>query len=155
MVLSNFVIIVVLAAITYLVLFRRHNRLRATGRTAGSGSVARNTTAPGPTAATRMTSQAEPAAAPPGRQMCTHAVSIERDLLPCNAVTALGDKRFLSHEAPDLPLADCDRDKCTCRYLHHRDRRSQEERRLPFVTHKGFGFEVDGERRKSKDRRSS
>lgn len=151
MVLSNLVIVVVLAAITYLVLFRRHNRLRTAERPAGRGTVS----AMAADESSVATSPSEGAAASPmpARRMCTHAVSIERDLLPCKAVQDLGDQRFLSHEAPDLPLAGCDRDKCTCRYLHHSDRRSNEERRLPFVTHKGFGFEVDGERRKKNDRR--
>ena len=155
MVLSNLAIVAVLAAITYLVLFRRHSRFRATGRASARAGMGNGSTARGPVSGTRMKSQAQPAARAPAGRMCTHAVSIERDLLPCDAAKELGDKRFLSHEAPDLPLAGCDRDKCGCRYIHHADRRSNEERRLPFVTHKGFGFEVDSERRESADRRRS
>ena len=156
MVLSNLAIVAVLAAVTYLVLFRRHNRFRATGRASARAGMGNGATVAGPASGTRMKSQAQPAASAPAGRMCTHAVSIERDLLPCDAAKALGEKRFLSHEAPDLPLVDCDRDKCTCRYIHHSDRRSNEERRLPFMTHKGFGFEVDDERRKSRtDRRRS
>jgi hypothetical protein len=154
MLLSNLAIVAVLAAITYLVLFRRHSRLRAAGRASDHGGVGDGGTAAARATGTKMQSQAQPAAAP-ARRMCTHAVSIERDLLPCDAAKALEDKRFLSHEAPELPLAGCDRDKCGCRYIHHSDRRSNEERRLPFVTHKGFGFEVDSERRESADRRRS
>jgi hypothetical protein len=155
MVLSNLAIVAVLAAVTYLVLFRRHNRFRATGRASARAGTGHGTPVAGPASGTSMKSQAQPAASAPAGRMCTHAVSIERDLLPCDAAKALADKRFLSHEAPDLPLAGCDRDKCTCRYIHHSDRRSNEERRLPFVTHKGFGFEIDEERRQSNDRRRS
>lgn len=155
MVLSNLAIVAVLAAVTYLVLFRRHNRFRATGRASARAGTGNGTPVAGPASRTSMKSQAQPAASAPAGRMCTHAVSIERDLLPCDAATALADKRFLSHEAPDLPLAGCDRDKCSCRYMHHSDRRSNEERRLPFVTHMGFGFEVDDERRQSNDRRRS
>ena len=155
MVLSNLAIVAVLAAVTYLVLFRRHNRFRATDRASARAGTGNGTPVSEPASGTSMKSQAQPAARVPAGRMCTHAVSIERDLLPCDAAKALADKRFLSHEAPELPLAGCDRDKCTCRYLHHSDRRSNEERRLPFVTHKGFGFEVDDERRKSNERRRS
>ncbi len=154
MLLSNLAIVAALAAITYLVLFRRHSRLRAAGRGSARAGVRSGNAGSGPAAGTRMNSQAASAAVPAKPRMCTHAVSIERDLLPCKAAQDIGDKRFLSHEAPDLPLEGCDRDKCACRYVHHSDRRTHEERRLPFVTHKGFGLEVDNDRRKtSADRR--
>jgi hypothetical protein len=32
-------------------------------------------------------------------------------------------QRFLSREAPQLPLKDCASASCTCRYQHHEDRR--------------------------------
>lgn len=42
----------------------------------------------------------------------------------CEAVAALGTKRFLSEEAPLLPLADCsDPQRCRCVYEHFDERR--------------------------------
>jgi hypothetical protein len=38
-------------------------------------------------------------------------------------VRKLVGQRFLSREAPRLPLRDCDRPDCSCRYEHHEDRR--------------------------------
>jgi hypothetical protein len=58
-----------------------------------------------------------------------HAVSIKAG--PNCAKTALqyGQQRFLSREAPVLPLPTCNSTGCTCRYLHHDDRRSGDDRR--------------------------
>jgi hypothetical protein len=71
----------------------------------------------------------------------------------CKAAKALAGKQFPFHEAPTLPLDDCEADTCTCTYLglwerrkwhrraqpdrrkmirylqHHPDRRSHKERR--------------------------
>jgi hypothetical protein len=52
-----------------------------------------------------------------------HAVEIQPGRNACAAALALGSRRFLSREAPPLPLAACDRSKCDCRYEHHDDRR--------------------------------
>jgi hypothetical protein len=41
----------------------------------------------------------------------------------CPACDALGSRRFLLHEAPKLPIAECLALACTCRYRHHPDRR--------------------------------
>jgi hypothetical protein len=57
------------------------------------------------------------------------AVSIRHSSRCCRAVTALEDKRFLSIEAPNLPLADCSNpEQCSCRYQHHTDRREDARR---------------------------
>ena len=155
MALSNFGIVAVLALITYLVLFRRHTRLRAAGR---SGARMRSASRPdeSPTAPVGAPGSAAAAASGPSEpKMCTHSVSIEADLLPCEAAKRLADQRFLSSEAPPLPLPDCDRDQCDCRYEHHADRRTHEERRTPFPTRGGFGLTIGDERRESADRRRS
>ena len=52
-----------------------------------------------------------------------HAVSIVPGSRCCAAVQALEGRRFLSRDAPVLPLRQCDRPECTCRYQHHEDRR--------------------------------
>jgi hypothetical protein len=54
-----------------------------------------------------------------------HAVHIVVGPNACAAAVALGKRRFLSSEAPRLPLAECTAAMtCTCVYRHHKDRRS-------------------------------
>lgn len=53
-----------------------------------------------------------------------HAVSIHADPLCCAAVNAVEAQRFLSEDAPGLPLPLCDQEACRCKYQHHADRRS-------------------------------
>jgi hypothetical protein len=52
-----------------------------------------------------------------------HAVSIAPGPRACDAARSLSGQRFLSREAPALPLKDCETAGCTCRYEHHDDRR--------------------------------
>ena len=58
-----------------------------------------------------------------------HAVSIKGGGTGrCEAAKALAAQRFLSGEAPALPLPDCDRpDTCQCCYRKHGDRRTPGE----------------------------
>ena len=58
-----------------------------------------------------------------------HAVSIMPGQGACKAARKEVESRFLSSEAPVLPLKACDAARCTCRYRHHPDRRSDEPRR--------------------------
>ena len=62
-----------------------------------------------------------------------HAVSIRYDGKACAAAQALDGQRFLSAEAPRLPLTECDVPECNCRFAHHVDRRSKDDRRSPFT----------------------
>ena len=58
-----------------------------------------------------------------------HAVSIRARSTACAAVHAIGEQRFLSAEAPSLPVPGCPQpQQCRCRYRHWEDRR-QEPRR--------------------------
>lgn len=52
-----------------------------------------------------------------------HAVAIVPGSRACGEVRKLVGQRFLSSEAPRLPLRNCDRPDCSCRYEHHEDRR--------------------------------
>src|SRR5262245_14086958 len=52
-----------------------------------------------------------------------HAVSIITGPQACDAAKAREGFRFLSREAPRLPLKECTFPNCTCRYVHHADRR--------------------------------
>ena len=61
-----------------------------------------------------------------------HAVSVNVRSDCCGAAKGLKTKRFLRDEVPQLPLADCDQLSCRCRYLHHEDRRvDDDDRRAP------------------------
>ena len=62
-----------------------------------------------------------------------HAVSIKHATDACTAAKDLGGKRFLSADAPALPLPDCDAGNCDCRFVHHEDRRHPNDRRSPFA----------------------
>ena len=65
----------------------------------------------------------KPAAAAPKRVMSYHAVTIATGAKCCSAAESLRDMRFLSRQAPKLPLADCDVLSCQCKYAHYDDRR--------------------------------
>lgn len=49
----------------------------------------------------------------------------------CDAAMYQHGKRYLSVEAPMIPLAECDQKNCRCRFKHHDDRRHG-QRRDPF-----------------------
>jgi hypothetical protein len=53
-----------------------------------------------------------------------HAVSIQAAQESCLAAESISQQRFLSDDAPGLPLAECSAVECSCRYVHHADRRS-------------------------------
>lgn len=52
-----------------------------------------------------------------------HSVAIQPGPKRCEAVTGRLGMRYLSRDAPKLPLKDCTEPACTCRYRHHDDRR--------------------------------
>ena len=54
------------------------------------------------------------------------AISPSRDA--CDSARRLWNVRYLSKEAPRLPLADCNRRPCRCRYIHYVDRRTGDRR---------------------------
>jgi hypothetical protein len=58
-----------------------------------------------------------------------HAVSIVPGLESCAASHRFTGMRFLSRQAPKLPLPSCDAAHCTCRFKHHKDRRTGPRRR--------------------------
>lgn len=80
-----------------------------------------------------------------------HCVSIRSRADACEVAKQLADKRFLSSEAPLLPLANCTAASCRCRYAHYEDRReSDEDQRAPL---RGWRDRAS-ERRSGRDRRS-
>jgi hypothetical protein len=52
-----------------------------------------------------------------------HAVAVVGTADACAAALGCKDRRYLSAEAPRLPLAGCDARCCDCRYAHFDDRR--------------------------------
>jgi len=68
----------------------------------------------------------------------------------CEKVLELHGKRFLSAEAPVLPLPGCEQ-YCKCKFKHHNDRR-QDDRRDAFSS-SGIHFSGEKNRRLDGDRR--
>ena len=59
-----------------------------------------------------------------------HAVTIAAPANACAVAQACKGKRYLSSEAPLLPLKGCDGGRCDCRYRHYDDRREEERRQV-------------------------
>lgn len=67
----------------------------------------------------------------------------------------LETQRFLSSEAPFLPLAGCTEKYCQCRYVHYTDRRGRDRRPPHVQSVVSVPAFVDRERRSGTDRRRS
>jgi hypothetical protein len=84
-----------------------------------------------------------------------HAVAIRCGKTSCQAAQDNQRERYLSAEAPLLPLDQCDLpDQCDCRYQHYEDRRDSPRRR----SEQGLSETTDSERlerRYTKDRRAN
>lgn len=100
--------------------------------------------------------QRTPGTAPAAK--ATHpyrACSIEPGPDRCAAVQTLDKKRFLQVDVPPLPLAECGRLQCDCRYRRHEDRRHQDnDRRLPGAAATELYTYTAGERRRVRGRRA-
>ena len=70
---------------------------------------------------------AEPAA-PRKAPQKFHAVSIVPGPRACAEAQAMAGQRFLSRDAPVLPLKKCGSVHCECRYEHYDDRRKGNRR---------------------------
>ena len=134
--------VVAFGTVAFLILRRPKARSRA---------ATRPNRQPNPAASTR------PASTPTASRSPFRAVSIRVGGNPCETAKVLSRKRFRGNEAPGLPLDACDRDRCECRYEHHADRRTGQDRRSPFQSvGEFFGEEVGNERRsETGDRRRS
>lgn len=84
-----------------------------------------------------------------------HAVAIKPKGECCDAVQARRATRFLSSDAPRLPLPECSTsDTCTCVYKHHADRRAH-PRRQDEQDGLRRSTKVEKERRLTHDRRKT
>lgn len=71
----------------------------------------------------------EPASVAPRKAPSSfHAVTVAPGPRACKEARALQGKRFLSREAPSLPLRNCGSPQCECRYEHYDDRRKGHRR---------------------------
>jgi len=102
----------------------------------------------------------KPSAVKPRRRAPTnkksyHAVSIKFESRACMAAKKKEGERFLSAEAPRLPLPECDVSKCLCHFAHHKDRRVSKDRRNIFNAsgHSSTTGKHEQERRGARDRR--
>jgi hypothetical protein len=83
-----------------------------------------------------------------------HAVSVKPTTGACPAAASAKHERWLSREAPQLPLPGCTRpDTCRCTYQHHEDRRAG-GRRAGEVDSFRPPVQTKTERRSNKDRRA-
>lgn len=83
------------------------------------------------------------------------ACTIEPGRDACTAVATLREKRFLQTDVPLLPLPECGRLQCDCRYRRHEDRRHRDhERRLPGATATQLYPHMEKERRRAHGRRA-
>lgn len=72
----------------------------------------------------------------------------------CRAALEIAEKTFLTHEAPPLPLAECDRRSCECSYYAIPGRRSGKDRRSGEDRRESLRFDTEkSDRRSGKDRR--
>jgi hypothetical protein len=61
------------------------------------------------------------------------AISIYRGVDACQLARKYSDHRFLTKNAPKLPLPGCTMSKdCACRYVKHSDRRGESRRLVDF-----------------------
>lgn len=83
-----------------------------------------------------------------------HAVAVKPGAGACPAVVSGRNQRWLSREAPRLPLPSCTRPEgCNCTYEHHADRRAG-ARRVEEMDAFRRPVTVLTERRARKDRRA-
>ncbi|QYJ78373.1 hypothetical protein [Shewanella acanthi] len=86
-----------------------------------------------------------------------HCVSIEHYGNCCEKANEVKGKRFLSKEAPEIPMEECTYPDCHCRYQHYDDRRhNEDERRMDYgVTHDLYGLFGEENRRENRRGRRS
>jgi hypothetical protein len=84
-----------------------------------------------------------------------HAVIIAAPADACAAAKECRGKRFLSAEAPWLPLEGCDVARCQCKYRHHADRRGAPRRKTEKGAAPAAKAKDQGTRRTSRGRRAA
>jgi hypothetical protein len=93
-----------------------------------------------------------PAAVKQGSASPYHAVAVIPGPSACASAHRFAGKRYLSLQAPRLPLPTCDAAACNCRFKHFNDRRAGPRRRADVGFMPGT-FNGD-ERRQTRGRRA-
>ena len=70
----------------------------------------------------------------------------------CSCVLKQKGARYLSNNAPQLPLPQCDSKNCTCHYKHHNDRRGVTRRSCNEI-HRQLYWHINFNHRAINDRR--
>jgi len=85
-----------------------------------------------------------------------HAVTIHPGTTACHQAREMLHKRYLSREAPQLPLAGCSAQRCRCVYQHHSDRRTGDgdRRAIGSTARSVVGAQGEDDRRHSRGRRA-
>lgn len=84
-----------------------------------------------------------------------HSVSVRQSAAACKVAKTIRDQRFLSAEAPLLPLQGCNTpNSCRCRYEHFSDRRDS-PRRDRDVGLPGLNWYVEERRFQQEGRRAT
>jgi len=126
--------------------------LRSNGKASGRKKVAS-----GAKARTDKTGTKERAKSPPANRY--KAITITCGENACAAVLAIKDKRFLvkDQDIPPIPVPGCDAKKCICIYVHHEDRREEDNaRRGPRGLRSDLhSYTAESERRTKRGRRKS
>lgn len=104
--------------------------------------------------ATTQKKQRAAAAARQGPRNSYHCVEVRSGSTACKAARDLANVRFLSDQAPRLPVSGCTAQKCTCSFIHHEDRRD-DDRRHPYGQWAAVPPGIGGERRSRTERRKS
>lgn len=92
---------------------------------------------------------------PPSASPTFQAVSVLQGPKACCASKDVAKVRFLTKQAPALPLAGCTmQDECHCRYVKHTDRRTEPRRLIDVVGMSALLFESEERRAKAGRRKS-
>jgi len=95
----------------------------------GAGCVSRASSAPWGRHTNRHQPMVTKTKLPGPFEQSWHAVSVAAGPVACPAADGLRHKRFLSDEAPPLPLPECSSPwRCKCIYRHYSDRRATRRR---------------------------
>ena len=84
-------------------------------------------------------------------------VSLKQGSQACEQARAIGNRRFLPGQLGQLPLDGCDSPNCSCKFVHHEDRRDMvgDKRALSALRTELYHASGKPERRSSNGRRKS
>jgi hypothetical protein len=98
--------------------------------------------------------KARPASTPPPSRYSSVSIMLPQNC--CSSAQSLAGARFLTKEAPQLPLANCNTTPCKCGFIRHEDRREEDEdrRAIHGLRAELHALHTGEERRQRRGRRS-